>query len=119
MYVRLSNDRGEVADSPTLESLFPLSQANGETWLEDEIPGLGLPGLCLHICGLNERMDLLTADKTLICIDSEFYPVGDNLYLLKWFCALGPIVGYNFSPSEYLVMKNELMMLCEQKQVVR
>jgi hypothetical protein len=86
-------------------------------WIEDEIPcggALGV-GLCLHCCGVRERMALLVplppGAGLGAGLGAAAEPGADPLYLLKWFCAVGPYFGAKPSPSDYNTYSR---LLCER-----
>ena len=73
---------GELLNTPCSTS-DGVDVEGGPIWIEDEHPLTGDRCLTLHICGIYERMNILT----------NKYTIDDEGYLLKWFSFIGPYIG--------------------------
>ena len=119
-YMRLCNQSGELIRASALERILgshyavssamppsPQFRATLEqpAWIEEEHPISGLPGLSLHVCGIVDRMKLLTGD----------IPAADPLYLLKWLTMMGPFIGMEIEPGEYVRLSDEVSKRARQK----
>ena len=80
-------------------------------FVQEEHPFLGSPGLCLHVCGLSERMELLGVTSSTSADRDKGYKDKDDqmrvkeeaagMYLLRWFAVVGPTIGMPISPTFY------------------
>lgn len=108
--MRLINHCGEIACPKIMNELLqtPSSVSEGAKeedipiWIEDEHPMSGDRCLTLHICGISERMNLLTG---------KHHPMNDETYLLKWFSFIGPYIGICWKPDIFECLRAKLETL--------
>jgi hypothetical protein len=118
--MRLCNSSGELIRSSALQRIlcssyfissaqYSLSVAGAAeeqpVWIEEEHPISGLPGLSLHVCGVVDRMNLLTENR----------PIDDPLYLLKWLTMMGPFIGMRIEALEYARLSDEMFKRSSQR----
>ena len=74
-------------------------------WIDEEDPSRNYrPALCLHSCGIRDRLSLISENRHL----GDGVHEVDSLYMLKWFSTIGPSFGLLISPECYIRISNAL-----------